>query len=103
MSKLQTISDLNRVIHEPSRLLLITLLSTVESADFRFLLKESRLTRGNLSAHMSRLEEAGYVHVTKTFRGKVPYTEYSLTQEGKAAFDLYRKRLSSVFDLEEEN
>ena len=93
---LQDLSGLDRVIHEPSRLTLIALLSSVESADFLFLLKESGLTKGNLSVHLSRLEEAGYIEIEKTFRGKMPHTEYRLTQKGKAAFDQYRKRLGSI-------
>ena len=92
------LSDLDRVIHEPSRLLLVALLSSVESADFLFLLKESRLTRGNLTVHLSRLEEAGYIQVEKTIRGKFPHTEYRLTPQGAAAFDQYRKNLGRIFD-----
>ncbi len=93
------LSDLDRVIHEPSRLLLVALLCSVESADFLFLLKESRLTRGNLTVHLSRLEEAGYIQVEKTIRGKFPHTEYRLTGEGRLAFDAYRKNLSRIFEV----
>ena len=92
------LSGLDRVIHEPSRLLLVALLSSVESADFLFLLKESRLTKGNLTVHLSRLEEAGYIKVEKTIRGKFPHTEYQLTPQGRSAFDRYRKNLSLIFD-----
>jgi DNA-binding HxlR family transcriptional regulator len=95
---LQNLSGLDRVIHEPARLLLVALLSSVESADFLFLLKESALTRGNLSVHLSRLEEAGYVQTEKTFRGKIPHTEYHLTSKGKSAFNQYRKSLGSLFN-----
>ena len=90
--------NLDRVIHEPARLTIVALLSSVASADFLFLLKESGLTKGNLSVHLSRLEEAGYVQVEKTFRGKIPHTEYKLTKEGKSAFDGYRKSLGSIFN-----
>ncbi len=95
---LQNISELDRVIHEPARLTIVALLSSVASADFLFLLKESGLTKGNLSVHLSRLEEAGYIQVEKTFRGKIPHTEYRLTQKGKSAFDQYRKSLGLIFD-----
>ena len=95
---LQNLSGLDRVIHEPARLMLVALLSSVESADFLFLLKESSLTKGNLSVHLSRLEEAGYVQTEKTFRGKIPHTEYRLTPKGKSAFDRYRKSLGPIFD-----
>ena len=97
-SSLQSISALDRVIHEPARLLLVALLSSVESADFLFLLKESKLTKGNLSVQLSRLEEAGYVEIEKTFRGKIPHTEYHLTKKGKAAFNQYRKSLGSILE-----
>jgi DNA-binding HxlR family transcriptional regulator len=93
---LQNLSGLDRVIHEPARLTLAALLSSVESADFLFLLKESGLTKGNLSVHLSRLEEVGYLQVEKTFRGKIPHTEYSLTPKGKTAFQEYRKKLASI-------
>jgi DNA-binding HxlR family transcriptional regulator len=95
---LSQLSDLDRVIHEPARLVLVALLSSVESADFLFLLKESKLTKGNLSVHLSRLEEAGYLKVEKTFRGKIPHTEYRLTPKGRSAFDRYRASLGSIFD-----
>ena len=93
------LSDLDRVIHEPSRLLLVALLSSLESADFLFLLKESRLTKGNLTVHLSRLEEAGYIQVEKTIRGKFPHTEYQLTPQGRAAFNEYRKNLGRIFEM----
>ena len=96
-SSLQNLSGLDRVIHEPARLTLVALLSSVASADFLFLLKESGLTKGNLSVHLSRLEEAGYIKTEKTFRGKIPHTEYRLTPKGKTAFDQYRKSLGSIF------
>jgi DNA-binding HxlR family transcriptional regulator len=93
---LHGLSDLDRVIHEPARLLLVALLSPVESADFLYLLKESRLTKGNLSVHLSRLEEAGYLTVKKTFRGKIPHTEFRLTPRGRSAFDQYRKQMGAI-------
>ena len=98
MSSLQNITGLDRVIHEPARLTIVALLSSVASANFLFLLKESGLTKGNLSVHLSRLEEAGYIQVEKTFRGKIPHTEYKLTSKGKSAFDQYRKSLGSIFN-----
>jgi len=97
-ASVQNLSGLDRVIHEPARLMLVALLSAVESADFLYLLKESDLTKGNLSVHLTKLEEAGYVEAEKTFRGKMPHTEYRLTSKGKSAFDQYRKSLSSVLD-----
>jgi len=98
MSSIQNITGLDRVIHEPARLTIVALLSSVASADFLFLLKESGLTKGNLSVHLSKLEGAGYIQVEKTFRGKIPHTEYKLTTKGKSAFDQYRKSLGSIIN-----
>ena len=95
-ASLQNLSGLDRVIHEPARLILVALLSSVASADFLFLLKESKLSKGNLSVQLSRLEEAGYIEIEKTFRGRIPHTEYRLTKKGKSAFDQYRKSLGSI-------
>jgi DNA-binding transcriptional ArsR family regulator len=67
---LRSVTELDRLIHEPARLLILTILSTVASADFLFLQRETGLTKGNLSAHLSKLEEAGYVKIEKTFKGK---------------------------------
>jgi DNA-binding transcriptional ArsR family regulator len=89
-------ADLDRVIHEPARLLLVALLRKIERADFVFLMKESGLTRGNLSSHLSKLEEAGYVEIEKTYRGKVPLTLIGLTKAGRAAFDDYRKQMNGL-------
>ncbi len=90
---LREVASLDRVIHEPARLMLVAMLASVESADFLYLLHETRLTKGNLSAHLARLEEAGYVQIEKSFRGKVPQTTCRLTPEGREAFRAYRGRL----------
>ena len=90
---LRSVTDLNRLIHEPARLLIVTILSTVASADFLFLQRETGLTKGNLSAHLSKLEEAGYVKIEKTFKGKLPLTVCKLTAAGKKAFVEYRQQL----------
>jgi DNA-binding transcriptional ArsR family regulator len=89
-------SDLNRVIHEPARLTIVALLSVVKEADFLYLLRETGLTKGNLSTHLVRLEEAGYVVIEKTFRGKIPLTLVRLSAEGKAAFERYRKSMKDI-------
>lgn len=88
---LRQISDVDRVIHEPARLMIVSLLYALKEADFVFLQRESELTRGNLSSHLVRLEEAGYVRIEKTFRGKVPLTLCSLTRAGRTAFEAYRQ------------
>ena len=90
---LRGLADLDRLIHEPARLLIVTILSAVESADFLFLQRETGLTKGNLSAHLSKLEEAGYVKIQKTFKGKLPLTVCKLTAMGSKAVTQYRQQL----------
>jgi DNA-binding MarR family transcriptional regulator len=89
----KNISMLDRVIHEPARLMIVALLSGIEQADFIYLLHETALNKGTLSSHLARLEEAGYVEITKTYRGKIPQTLLRLTPAGRKAFDQYRKAL----------
>ena len=89
-------TDLDRMIHEPARLLIVALLAGVREADFLWVQRESSLTKCNLSSHLSKLEEAGYIEIEKTYRGKVPLTLLRLTKEGKTAFDSYRKRRNGL-------
>lgn len=85
------IADLDRLIHEPARLSIMALLYGVEEADFLYLLKTTGLSKGNLSAHISKLEEAGYVDIKKRFIGKKPNTLYRLTAKGRRGFEKYLK------------
>jgi len=98
---LRSLTDLDRLIHEPARLLIVTILSTVESADFLFLQRETGLTKGNLSAHLSKLENAGYVNIEKTFKGKLPLTVCKLTEAGQQAFDGYRQQMQNFIEQTE--
>ncbi len=98
MSDLRHLTEVDRLIHEPARLMIVSLLSAAEQTDFLFLLRETGLTKGNLSSHLSRLEEAGYVEIEKTYRGKVPQTLISLSNEGRKAFVIYRKQLKEIVD-----
>src|SRR5512138_2372023 len=93
---LRKFTEVDRIIHEPARLLIVTILFAVEKADFLYLLHETGLTKGNLSAHLLKLENAAYVKIEKTFRGKIPQTLISLTDSGREAFNLYRKQLTSI-------
>lgn len=86
-----SVGDIDRLIHEPARLIIVTILNAVESADFLYLQRETGLTKGNLSAHLSKLEEAGYVAVEKTYKGKIPLTICRLTDIGRDSFRSYRK------------
>jgi DNA-binding transcriptional ArsR family regulator len=94
--QLRAIAELDRVIHEPGRMMIVALLAAVEECDFLYLMRETELNKGNLSSHLAKLEEAGYVEIEKTYRGKVPLTLLRLTPPGRAAFDAYRKRLNAA-------
>ena len=95
--KLPDIKEIDKLIHEPVRLLLLAHLYVVESADFLYLMKQLGLTFGNLSSHMSKLEEAGYIAVEKEFVEKKPVTRLSLTDSGRVAFVDYRGRMRHLF------
>lgn len=96
--RLSELSAIDRVIHEPARLMIVALLSTVASADFLFLQRETGLSKGNLSVQLSRLEEAGYVQIEKTYRGKIPLTLCQLTKAGRNAFQGYCKQLRHLVE-----
>jgi DNA-binding MarR family transcriptional regulator len=97
-SDLRRLTDLDRLIHEPARLLVVTILAVVESADFLYLQRETGLTKGNLSSHLAKLEEADYVEVEKTYKGKVPLTLCRLTPAGREAFKNYRLQLKQFVE-----
>jgi len=90
-AKIQRLAEIDRVIHEPSRLMVVALLAAVKEADFQYLHQATGLTKGNLSVHLSKLEEAGYIAIEKTFRGKYPLTICRLTEQGREVLDNYRK------------
>ena len=94
---LADLAVLDRVVHEPARLAVMSLLYVVESADFTFLMNQTGLTWGNLSAHMSKLEEAGYLEVEKSFKGRRPNTTLRLTAQGREAFSKYAKKMKRLF------
>jgi DNA-binding transcriptional ArsR family regulator len=96
--ELRPIAEIDRLIHEPARLMIVAHLYVVESADFLFLMRQTGLTWGNLSSHLSKLEDAGYVEIEKEFVGKKPHTMLRLTDAGRTAFQDYRKRMKQVFD-----
>ena len=88
--------ELDRLIHEPARLTLMALLYAAEEADFLYLLRESGLTKGNLSSHLAKLEQGEYVAIEKGFVGKLPRTVCRLTSAGRQAFKRYRSELKKV-------
>lgn len=96
-SKFPIIDDFDRVIHEPARLIILSHLYVLESADFLFLKRQTGLTWGNLSSHITKLEAAGYIEVIKKFVDRKPYTLIQLTKKGREAFDNYQKQMQHMF------
>src|SRR5512136_2651204 len=90
---LSKLAEIDRMVHEPARLAIMALLYVIESADFTFLMNQTGLSWGNLSTHMSKLEEAGYIEVGKGFRGKRPQTTLRLTPQGRQAFAGYARKM----------
>jgi len=91
------LKNIDRVIHEPARLMIMTQLYVVESADFLFLQNQLQMTPGNLSAHLTRLEKAGYVEIVKEFIERKPHTALKLTNKGRNSFKEYQQNLKQVF------
>ncbi|MFX1300348.1 MAG: winged helix-turn-helix domain-containing protein [Promethearchaeota archaeon] len=96
-SKFPIIDDFDRIIHEPARLIIMSHLYVLESADFLFLKRQTGLTWGNLSSHITKLEAAGYIEVIKKFVDRKPYTLIQLTKKGREAFDNYQKQMQHMF------
>jgi DNA-binding MarR family transcriptional regulator len=94
-----TAPEIDRIIHEPARYQLVALLYVLESADFLFLRNQTGMTDGNLSSHLGKLEQAGYVRVKKEFIGKKPHTMLELTGAGRTAFDTYRAAMRAYLEL----
>ncbi len=91
--KLQAILDLDRLVHEPARLAILSVLSGVEWAEFKMVESLTKLTKGNLSSHLVKLEEGGYVAIHKGYRGKVPLTTLAITKKGREALGNYWEQL----------
>ncbi len=96
--ELQPIAEIDPLIHAPTRLKILAYLSIVESADFTFLMRQTGLTRGNLSVNLRKLEDAGYVSIKKEFVDRVPRTLIRLTEEGRQAIQIYRDNMQIVLD-----
>lgn len=86
----------DRLVHEPGRLAILTVLSSVRSADFVFLQRATKLTKGNLSSHLTKLEAAGLVEIEKTFVHKKPNTNVTLTQIGRDRIDHHWEQLDRL-------
>jgi DNA-binding transcriptional ArsR family regulator len=94
--ELQHALEINRVIHEPARLLILAVLSKIDWAEFNFLLTATGLSKGNLSKQSSKLEEAGYIEIEKGYKGRIPVTRYRITPQGKSDFQHYWGQMSAL-------
>ena len=90
--------DVDRVVHEPARLNIMTNLFVVESANATYLLQQTGLTWGNLGSHLAKLENVGYVTITKGYKGKQPQTTVALTAPGRTALVQYREQLLAALE-----
>jgi len=86
--------EIDKIVHEPGRLSILSHLYVVEEADFIFIKNQTGMTWGNLSSHISKLEEVGYVDVKKEFKGKKPLTMLKLSEKGRKAFEEYKNVIS---------
>lgn len=92
----EQVAGSDKIIHEPARLAIMTALSSCQSADFTFLQRLTGLTKGNLSSHLSRLEEAGLITIEKRFIGKTPNTRISITASGEQAIERHWQLLDKL-------
>lgn len=90
------LASVDKIIHEPARLAVMAILDAVEGADFLYLQRATGLTKGNLSVHLQKLEEADLIEIQKTFQGKYPRTVCKLTMNGKGSFGKYKEQMKSV-------
>lgn len=84
LPEIRDVLSSDKLVHEPARLAVLALLSSVESADFTWLMHQTGLTQGNLSTHLTKLDQAGLVSIEKGFQGKRPKTTLRITGEGAA-------------------
>jgi DNA-binding transcriptional ArsR family regulator len=90
------LAAVDRLVHEPSRLAILSALLACAEADFRYLLTVTGLTKGNLSSHLSKLEAGGLVAVEKGFAGKIPWTRARLTDDGRARVEAHWRDLERI-------
>jgi DNA-binding MarR family transcriptional regulator len=90
------LAEIDPLIHAPSRLRVMTYLYVVDSIDFVYLKRVTGMSWGNLSTHLTKLEEGGYISLSKTFQDKKPNTMIQLTDEGRQAFRQYKDSMQQA-------
>ncbi|MBN1340956.1 MAG: transcriptional regulator [Bacteroidales bacterium] len=91
--------ELDPLLHSQLRLSIMSILISVESAEFSFLLEKTHATKGNLSIQLSNLKEAGYLNIVKSFRNNYPLTTCRITPKGVEAFEKYVEALKTYLNL----
>ena len=99
LPEITRVLDLDRLIHEPARLVILSILQSIDAADFSYLMVQTGLTQGNLSTHLTKLEEAGLIHVSKEFNGKRPRTVLRISDAGRAGLKAHGKALNQLFRM----
>ena len=99
----EKILQLDPIIHAPTRLAILSILVTVENANFSFLKESTGTTDGNLSTHLTKLETSGYIGIKKMFKGKKPQTICRITEKGRKAFESYLEQLEQIVMTQKEN
>lgn len=94
----EAVIEIDKLLHEPARLKIMSKIYNMDSADYLVLKKQTGLSSGNLSAHLTKLEKAGYLNIEKKFRGRRPHTTLKITKKGRDAFSSYKKKIISVFE-----
>jgi DNA-binding MarR family transcriptional regulator len=92
----EELADLDRLVHEPARLAVLTALAACKAADFLYLQRLTGLSKGNLSSHLAKLESADLVTIEKEFVGKIPNTRISITRSGRSAVERHWRRLDQL-------
>jgi DNA-binding MarR family transcriptional regulator len=95
-ARVRPMLDLDRMVHEPARLVILSVLASADTVEFKFLESLTGLTKGNLSSHTAKLEAVGYVKVHKSFRGRTPSTAFQITPRGLKALTAYRELLQAM-------
>ena len=98
-NSISEIMNIDRMVHSPARLAILTYLFVVEEGDAVYLLNQTGLTWGNLSANVTKLQETGYIEVSKEFKDKKPHTLLKLTDKGRKAFQAYQDQMKGLLDL----
>lgn len=98
MDEYAILARLDKLVHNPGRLAILAVLAGCESADFTFLEQTTGIHKGTLSKHLTALEKAGYLEITKRFKGRMPNTSVRLTARGRKAFRTYRRQYREAMD-----